>query len=111
MDMNVYSRSISILMYNIVQKVHDLSSRIDLAGVYSYLDRLLSRVICGNLVTTNRNLVQNVVQTWQFESTIEYNQPTQNNVESGLILFTSYGTVAYINDIQETKVRHQSKWS
>ena len=38
----------------------------------------LSRVICGNLVTTNDNLVQNVVQTCQFVLTIEYNQPTQN---------------------------------
>ena len=28
----------------------------------------------------NHNLVQNVVQTHQFVSTIEYNQPTQNNV-------------------------------
>ena len=48
-------------------------------AVYSYLDRLLSRVICGNLVTTNENLVQNVVQTCQFLHTIEYNQPAQNN--------------------------------
>ena len=47
-------------------------------AVYSYLDRLLSRVICGNLVITNDNLVQNVVQTCQFVLTIEYNQPTQN---------------------------------
>ena len=29
-------------------------------------------------VIINRNLVQNVVPTWQFESTTEYNQPTQN---------------------------------
>ena len=48
-------------------------------AVYSYLDRLLSRVICGNLVITNYNLVQNVVQTCQFVRTIEYNQPTQNS--------------------------------
>ena len=34
----------------------------------------LSVFICGNLVITNRN----VVQTWQFVNTIEYNQPTQN---------------------------------
>ena len=39
---------------------------------------LLSRVICGNLITTNYNLVQSVVQTCQFVRTIEYNQPTQN---------------------------------
>ena len=38
--------------------------------MYSYLDRL---------VTTNHSLAQNVVQTCQFVSTIEYNQPTQNN--------------------------------
>ena len=44
-------------------------------AVYSYLDRLLIRVICGNLVTTNYN----VVQTCQFASTIEFKQPTQNN--------------------------------
>ena len=49
-------------------------------AVYSYLDRLLSRVICGNLVTINDNLVQNVVQTCQFALTIEYNQPTQNTM-------------------------------
>ena len=47
-------------------------------AVYSYLDRLLSGVICGNLVITNHYPVQNVVQTCQFASTIEYNQPTQN---------------------------------
>ena len=35
--------------------------------------------ICIN-VTTNHNLVQNVVQTWQFVSTIKYNQPTQNTI-------------------------------
>ena len=49
-------------------------------AVYSYLDRLLIRVICGNQVPTNHNLVQNVVQTCQFASTIEYNQPTQNRI-------------------------------
>ena len=53
--------------------------------MYSYLDQLLSHVICENLVTTYRNLVQNVVQTWQFESTIEYNQPTQNKGIFGFI--------------------------
>ena len=52
-------------------------------AVYSYLERLLSRVICGNLVITNVNLVQNVVQTWQFVLMIEYNQPTQNNCNGG----------------------------
>ena len=46
--------------------------------MYSYLDRLFIQVICGNLVTTNHNLVQNVVQTYQFVNTIECNQPTQN---------------------------------
>ena len=45
------------------------------------LEKTLKNVIiCGNLVTTNDNLVQNVVQTCQFVLTIEYNQPTQNNV-------------------------------
>ena len=43
-------------------------------AVYSYLDRLLSRVIRGNLVTMNNN----VVQTCQFVSMINYNQATQN---------------------------------
>ena len=43
------------------------------------IGQIISRVICGNLVITNHNLVQNVVQTCQFVSTIEYNQPTQNN--------------------------------
>ena len=47
--------------------------------MYSYLDRLFIRVICGNQINTKCNLVQNLVQTWQFGSTIEYNQPTQNN--------------------------------
>ena len=40
---------------------------------------LFIQVICGNQVTTNCILIQNVVQTGQFVSTMEYNQPTQNN--------------------------------
>ena len=52
---------------------------------------ILSRVICGNLVITNHNLVQNVVQTCQFVLTIEYNQPTQNTFPKiALSLHLSY---------------------
>ena len=37
-----------------------------------------AELFAGNLVTTNDNLVQNIVQTCQFVLMIEYNQPTQN---------------------------------
>ena len=42
-------------------------------------ERYLSELFVVTLVPTNYNLVQNVVQTYQFDSTIEYNRLTQNS--------------------------------
>ena len=63
--------------------------------------------MCGNLVTTNDNLVQNVVQTCQFVLTIEYNQPTQNNdqinqyqIESPLVLYFKLETTPWTGSLE-----------
>ena len=72
-------------------------------AVYSYLDRLLIQVICGNLVTTNHNLVQNVVQTCQFVSRIEYNQPTQNIIgKNGTLSIYNWG-LEYLRILSNVK--------
>ena len=83
-----YFLNVKLLWYSIWQ------------AVYSYLNRLFIRVFRGNLVTTNYNLVQNVVQTCQFISTIKYNQPTQN------IVYYHFGTLSihyHLKKKQKTK--------